>query len=82
MNVVELEKLFVKYPELPSFMGAGVISHKRACRMLGDPGIPLQGWEVDDLTDQLILIGAVKALKGRAWTATPECIAYLEERRV
>lgn len=80
MDVTELEKIFTKYPELKNFITAGVISHKRACRLLGDMGLPLQGWEMDDLTDQLILIGAVKPLKGRSWTATPDCILYMEER--
>ena len=78
MNEERLEKLFTKYPRLPNFIDAGIISLKSARRILG--------FEDDrdlmhSIFTELLDIGAVYGVTTVSWRPTEELKKYMQKRR-
>ena len=72
----ELERLFKKHPRLQNFIDAGIITNKRARDIL-----EIDRWLMDEIYNELLQIGAIRATSGNSWRATDELQAYMKEKR-
>ena len=76
MDRQTVDKWFLRYPKLETFVGAGTISLKMAREILG-----VDRYFMYDLYLELVQAGAVVASGSNSWRATPELREYLKEKR-
>ena len=75
MDKEKLEQLFFRFPKLPGFISAGVVTLK-AARMILD----IDRWLMYEIFTELLQIGAVKGAGSVSWRATAELVEYLKDR--
>lgn len=76
MDKQRFEAVLDKYPLFATLLLAGVLSQKMVRELLD-----IDRWLMQDVYKELVLAGAVAGTSSSCFKATPECIAYLHERR-